>query len=661
MVFDFFEYLVDQSPVQALQQAMIKASKRGATWRDLLGIALRGDTGMNLAQRREFASRRLNRSVRSAMSAFRNKQWKQALSGFLQVRKLAMYLKQSQLVERVEQAIVQSAFPLAEYELALQFEKRVLEQALRRKDKAAGARARNFLGVIYSRLRQYKNAVKQLNQSIEQMDSLELSEEAAQSLANLALAHDAAARYHLAIETSKKALQRFRSLSKHKQALRMMRNIGTAYLKRLNMTESARRWYEKALTLTTTIADQKRGVAVRLDLIRCDLAAGRFEDALELVKMVKKDNGNLLDSATKAQLALEKAKALWYLGEYQEALVAQDKALQYAQKADDVRLRIAAKSLGGLIALNLGDLDGAQTYLDDALSEAQEHDRQDEVAVQLNNLGIVAREKGDYESALARFEQARVIDFKLKSTLGMAYDLRNLGIVEHMLGRMTQAKKHLDEALSLSRSVDDKFNVVKTLIGLARIEMKQGLDKEAAKYAHQALALSTQIGLREVSWRALRTLGQICRQQKKLRRAKDYYKRAIQIVEQMRASLRVEQFRSGFLDNKYDLYEDMVHLLVDLGQVREAFSYTERSRARGFLDLLANRQLSVGSAGDKNLLDRLRENKRQLGNLAEQIRLKQGQAKQAAQQKLAVAQHRIRRASGRTQTKTTRTSRLCSG
>jgi len=79
----------------------------------------------------------------------------------------------------------------------------------------------------------------------------------------------------------------------------------------------------------------------------------------------------------------------------------------------------------------------------------------------------------------------------------------------------------------------------------------------------------------------------------------------------------------------------LVHLLLDLDRAPEAFAYSERSRARGFLDLLANRQLDVGGAGDQSLLDRVRAHKQAVVQLGERVRRAEGEELVAAEQELS--------------------------
>jgi CHAT domain-containing protein len=637
------ERLSAHSPAEALSQAAGEIlGDKSVSWRDLLRVQVRGDPGMGEAGRKRYAEQALGGAVQTAMGAFQNKRWSDALASFLEVRALATYLGRTEVLPRIDQGIVQSAFRLGEFELAIEYERRILSQARAAGNQLATARAHTFLGVLYSRSGKNPEAVSELEKAVALFDRLGRAAEAAQATATLALALDQAAKYPESISASRDALERFEKLKNTSQSVRMLRTIGTTNLRRLNLTATARGWYQRAYVKAKELGQDRLQADILLDLARCELAEGSYEEALELAGEADGIFKKLKDPKGRAGALLERASGLWYLGEYQRAFSAQRRALAYAESAKDVRRLIMARSLGGLIALNLGDLPGAEASLQKALEDARSASLRDEEAIQLNNLGIVSREKGDLDQARERFGQALRIDVKLKSILGRAYDLRNLGIVEQMKGNLKKAAEHLTEALELTRSVKDRFNEVKVLHGLSRLGLAQGDLKLALRYAQGAYNVSVKLGLREVVWRSLRTLGEIARREGKMAEAQGYYRQAIELVERMRASLKAEEFRAGFLDNKFDLYEDMIHLLLDTGKDELALEYSERSRARGFLDLLANRRVKVGGSGNQEMFKQVRRLKRRLAPLAEEVRRTAGKERQAAEAAYAKAQKAYR-------------------
>jgi len=71
----------------------------------------------------------------------------------------------------------------------------------------------------------------------------------------------------------------------------------------------------------------------------------------------------------------------------------------------------------------------------------------------------------------------------------------------------------------------------------------------------------------------------------------------------MRADIKLDQLKDGFIANKMGVYETLVSLLVDMGLDREAFYVAERSRARNLIDLLGNQRLSLHGSVNQELYD----------------------------------------------------------
>ena len=89
-----------------------------------------------------------------------------------------------------------------------------------------------------------------------------------------------------------------------------------------------------------------------------------------------------------------------------------------------------------------------------------------------------------------------------------------------------------------------------------------------------------------------------------------YYQRAVNQVESLRSLLGSEKYRQVFFEGELDSYVSMIGALVASAKLEEAFHYSERTRARVFLDILGTRvQLSRLKSGlleeDRALRDRL--------------------------------------------------------
>ena len=83
------------------------------------------------------------------------------------------------------------------------------------------------------------------------------------------------------------------------------------------------------------------------------------------------------------------------------------------------------------------------------------------------------------------------------------------------------------------------------------------------------------------------------------------------LIEEMRAEIKVDQLKDGFITNKLAVYESLISLLLNMepsksdpDPIAEAFDVAERSRARNLIDLLGNQRLTLKNAVDQDLYDR---------------------------------------------------------
>jgi CHAT domain-containing protein len=83
------------------------------------------------------------------------------------------------------------------------------------------------------------------------------------------------------------------------------------------------------------------------------------------------------------------------------------------------------------------------------------------------------------------------------------------------------------------------------------------------------------------------------------------FQQADDLLEKDRRKLANEQARSAFLEDKIDCFYRPALLLLDRKSYGEAFSLFERSRSRVMADLLASRQLTLGTAQERALFSQL--------------------------------------------------------
>ena len=111
---------------------------------------------------------------------------------------------------------------------------------------------------------------------------------------------------------------------------------------------------------------------------------------------------------------------------------------------------------------------------------------------------------------------------------------------------------------------------------------RRGLDRLGTLHAPQ------------ISWPLHAGLGDAMRSRGALADAAREMRTAISEIERMSASLRVEERRSAFLADKWDVYARLVLTERARGRDGDAFAVSERMRARQMLDLLARGRIASG-------------------------------------------------------------------
>jgi CHAT domain-containing protein len=133
-----------------------------------------------------------------------------------------------------------------------------------------------------------------------------------------------------------------------------------------------------------------------------------------------------------------------------------------------------------------------------------------------------------------------------------------------------------------------------------------------AKEGYDALLRYPYIALQgEIYWNVLFDRGRIAELEGRLKEAIDLYSKAIDIVEQQRASINTEASKIGFVGDKQSLYHALVRALYQDNQYEKAFEYVERAKSRALVDLLASKKdFVVKGKGDQEIRGVLARNDR---------------------------------------------------
>jgi CHAT domain-containing protein/tetratricopeptide (TPR) repeat protein len=601
--------------------------KSAAAARDTLPSSwlLVGDWGPDRAEAAQLGKKQFTGYGKAGVVAHNEGRYPQALALFENA--LAIAEEQGELARYrsgLQRYARESAFAAGETDKAIAHGEAFVRLIAKEKPYSADhADALLRLGLLQGRGEQFAAAAASLKESVAIFADLGMKKEEAAAVADFGVVMENAVDYPAARSLFEEAAGLRRTLKDEMSLAEQYRNLGRLYDLRLNQYAVAQNYYAQAGEIYARAGNAGLEGETLLERGRCQRLLGNFPAAAELYRQALAKAGEK-ELRTRMRVVLEQANNAWYQGRYQEAFDLREEVEKNAVREGWPLELVMAKNTGGLIWWTLGDNRRALLELRGALEKAEKLEvRRDEVATTLNNIGLVQRETGDFKGALATLEKALAIDRKLGSRWAMAYDLRNLALTRVKMGEPAAAMKLLDEAETMAAAIGDRVNLAKIYLARGDAELLLGRPEGATAGYRKALTEAEAMLLREVQWRALYGLARLQQGGGDYPAAVESYRRALDTVEGLRAEIRLDQLKDGFLANKMDVYGGMVGLLVDLKREDEAFAVAERSRARNLIDILGRQRLSLAGGGDQELYDRQ-------GRLRERIAEQEALAAQAA-------------------------------
>jgi CHAT domain-containing protein len=187
-----------------------------------------------------------------------------------------------------------------------------------------------------------------------------------------------------------------------------------------------------------------------------------------------------------------------------------------------------------------------------------------------------------------------------------------LALVQREERQFAAAVVTVQRALADARDMDSPSLQAEAFLALGEIERRQRRHADSLdSYAAAEKAIEP-IGDPDLFWQIHygRALAQ-----KALGKRDDAEKSliaAIEVIEGVRSRLKEQRFRAGYVQDKYDVYVELVRLQLELGRGGDAFITAERLRARHYAEQLGGRSPAPLTADERQREDRLRGRIRQL-------------------------------------------------
>ncbi|HSE41352.1 MAG TPA: CHAT domain-containing protein, partial [Acidobacteriota bacterium] len=287
-------------------------------------------------------------------------------------------------------------------------------------------------------------------------------------------------------------------------------------------------------------------------------------------------------------------------GRNDEAIHHYQQSLKIAEELKNLRgIALLLNNIGGIFR-DEARYDEAITYFERSLKTREQIGDQWGISSALLNMGTAFQKQKKYDRAIDMYQKSMEISKQTGNKPRVALTLRHMAETYLSQGNYPQAQQNFQEALSLGKEVQSKIMIGYSLEGLGNVSLALQKYSEASEYFQQALTAGKEVTKPEMIWGASYGLGKVYEKLEQHQQALKCYSNAIVEIEKVRVRASSDEGKSGFFANHLPIYEDMIRLLYKLDQKYpgksndiQAFEYSERAKARMFLDTLTEFQSGI--------------------------------------------------------------------
>lgn len=472
---------------------------------------------------------------------------------------------------------------LGEFELS----RRHLDEALRLKrdigDRLEEARTLNVLGLLEWDLGHYPESIEHFRAASAVAEQEGDRKLAGATLNNLSLVYDELGDYERSLEQYQRALRIYADIDFPRGKGDTLGNLGGVYLL-LGYFGTAADYYHQALNISeelNSVAAMSQdhgnlGLAYT-GLGQTDTALRHFDQALEMAEQagLSQEQGIWLRGKANAQIMA---------GRYDLGLENHRAALEILTDVESQPLLLDTLHDLGELHLELGDPITAEQYFRRAMTTAESVGMPRAVSTNLLSLGDLQYRHQRFDAALDFYRQA--LDNSGHTGEKNLHISGLLGIARVRLDReqFEQAQQALDTALELSRETGALGAEAEALIlrgDVLRIQHRN----DAAIAAYDAAQLvADQVGDPDPLWRLEYGRGLSLAESGQKEAAVTSLLAAARRIEGVRSRLKEKRFRAGYIQDKHQVYIELVRLQLELGRTSDAFSTAERLRTWRYIE-----------------------------------------------------------------------------
>jgi len=502
-------------------------------------------------------------------------------------------------------------YKLKKRETALEYFNKALEVVNKKGDKNLEGIYYNSIGSFHFYKTGLNTALKYYKKAVDVISSTEDVDSLGSALYNVGLIRCYQGDFTGAIKDYQKALDNATIIQNKRKEAKYLRGIGLNYCRLDNLKEGLN-YYKKARNTAVESGDLKANGKYLSDIAIVYGIKGDFKKSIKYY----------LEALKIARMRSDIYRELWIMndlgvnyknaGKYNKAL---DYYFQILKKTKTIAKKIPYTEQKiyidiGTVYMKLHNYDQALKYLQLAYRFLKKKGSKDLLSRCLKDIAYVYIYKREFLQAIDYLDKSLAFIREMKVKKSHIIALLYKASIYIKLKKYQKALEELNEANILIRKKKKMSLQLRHNLLIGTINYHLGKYNDSKKIFNQIIKVSKNLNFYEIQIKAYDKLAKISQIENKLNIAISYYKKALNIIENIRDRIQQQELKSFYSQSYINIYNDFINLLYKLhkqkpskGYDRLCFFYIEKATARTFLEnLQENKNLF-----NKNLNPELKE------------------------------------------------------
>jgi tetratricopeptide (TPR) repeat protein len=188
-----------------------------------------------------------------------------------------------------------------------------------------------------------------------------------------------------------------------------------------------------------------------------------------------------------------------YISNYSKAIQLHEKALEIANTANNLELKISSLNYLGVVYRRTSSVRTAMDFNQQALVLAEAVTNPSEgikrsINVSLNSIGNLYIALNQYDLAISYFERSLKLEAELNNILGLAVNHQNIGQCQEEMEMLDQALENYSISLSYNEMLDNNMGRVICKNSIAKVYIKKTRYEEALNLIEETIPVAMQMG-----------------------------------------------------------------------------------------------------------------------------------------------------------------------